>query len=247
MNKKIAVLIPCYKRPEYTKLCLDSVVAAQLYPESVDFYLVDDGSRDGTVNILNEAKLNSYVTVRDSNRGLRHTIMDFFEQVQERGYDYIAKIDSDCTVPANWLNDLVDILEEAGADVISPNVSETNAAHKYGAIQKRKGRFIPSQIVGGLWFMRTDMIKDIYFERVPTSGIRAAFHIINQIVVEKEPVIGWTDAVTYGDIGHWSGTHPDHIKSIGHAIYSTEVGRPIAWQPEQKDQQDREINFGANI
>ena len=79
--------------------------------------------------------------------------------------------------------------------------------------------------------MKKSMIDDIYFEKIGSRGIRAAFHIINQIVMDKDPKIGWTDKVTYEDIGYWAGTHRYHIKSKEHYSYSSEIGRRIAWRP----------------
>lgn len=253
---RIAVLIPCYKRPDYTRLCLQSVLEAGPYKD-VKFYLFDDGSNDGTLEILSEfaqklennaLKVDVYVRFRKENSGLRNSILDFFEYVLDGNnpnrflkgmiggclypIDYITKIDNDCIVPKNWLRDLTRILESAKADILSPNVSESNAAHKYGALHKREGDFIPSQIVGGLWFMRREMIEGLYFERFGSTGIRAAFNLIHQIVAEKEPKIGWTDAVTYEDVGYWYGTHAKHVKSLDHAAYSHEVGRAIKWHPE---------------
>lgn len=237
---RTAILIPCYRRPEYTNLCLDSVIQAQSY-RYVSFYLVDDGSNDETSEILKNyadqikkyfKSCEVYVFVNKENKGLRNTIIDFFEWVLSRDFKYISKIDNDCMVPSNWLDRLTDLIEEKGADIISPNVSETNAAHKFGRLNKKDGDFIPSEIVGGLWFMRTCMIRDIYFERFNSSGIRAAFNIIHQIVAEKSPKIGWSETIIFEDIGHWGGTHPNHVKSVDHAKYSAEVGRPIAWQPE---------------
>lgn len=228
---KVCVLVPAYRRPEYTLKCIQSIESAQEYKD-VTFYLIDDGSGDGTAEIFRKAKLNSVVIIHPEQQGLRNTIIDFIEEVRVAKPDYIAKIDNDCTVPKDWLNHLLSVMKEHDVDVLSPNTSETNAAHKYGFIAQRKGAFIPSQIVGGLWCMKASMVDDIYFERVGTSGIRGAFHIISQIVIEKEPKIGWTDKVTYGDIGFWSGSHPEHIKSKDHALYSAEVGRPITWNPK---------------
>lgn len=230
---KIAVLIPCYKRPEYTEMCLRAVEEAQEYGPDVTFYIIDDGSCDGTAEIIGRTNLNAIVTIRQDNQGLRNTIITFFEDVLRSEYDYIAKIDNDCLVPKNWLTDLLKILEDSKADIISPNVSESNAAHKYGAIHIREGAFIPSEIVGGLWFMRRSMIEGLYFERFCSSGIRAAFNIIHQIVAEKSPRIGWTDSVTFEDVGFWAGTHAKHIKNGEHAAYSSEVGRRIAWGVER--------------
>jgi GT2 family glycosyltransferase len=230
---KTAVLVPCYKRPEYTRLCINSIEMAQGYTDTV-FYLIDDGSQDGTFEILSEAYLPKVVIKLEENIGLRNCIIEFFKDVLEKDFTHIAKIDNDCTVPRYWLADLAKILEDAKADIISPNVSETNAAHKYGVLNIREEDFIPSKIVGGLWFMKKEMIKDIYFESFSSTGIRAAFNIITQIVAHKNPKIGWTDKVTYQDIGFWSGSHPKHIKSEDHANYSREIGRRIAWQPGDK-------------
>lgn len=229
--RKTAVLVPCYKRPEYTAMCLRAIREAQKY-RNTTFFLTDDGSNDETAEIIQNSEVNSVVRVRKESLGLRNTIIEFFEEVLKDDYTHIAKIDNDCVVPDNWLSDLTAIMEEAGADIISPNVSETNAALKYGFLNQREGRFIPSRIVGGLWYMKRSMIEGIYFEKIRTVGIRAAFHLINQIVVEKNPKIGWTDAVTYDDIGHWHGSHPSHIKSLEHYRYSQDIGRRIAWRPE---------------
>lgn len=235
--KKTVVFLPCYKRIEYTELCIKSILEGQVYDDSVHFYLVDDGSNDGTFDLfadfLEIVSDEQLTVVRHSEpMGLRNTIIEFFDWVRERNdFVYMTKIDNDCTVPKNWLNDLIKILEDADADIISPNVSETNAATKYGSNKDRIGDFIPSKFVGGVWTMKADLINDIYFERIGKSGIKGAFHLLNQIILHNDPKVGWTDAVTYQDIGYWAGTHPHHIKSPEHAEYSAEIGRPIAWSP----------------
>lgn len=230
MKSSTAVLVPAYKRPEYTHKCLQSVLDAQSDYEHVTFYIVDDG---GNKEILDLFPLKNTVKIyHEEPFGLRNTIIEFFDWLEDNPHTYITKIDNDCTVPFNWLKDLTEILEEADADIISPNVSETNAAHKYGYLPRREGAFIPSKIVGGLWFMKKEMISDIFFEKFNSFGINAAFNIIHQIVAEKDPKIGWTDKVTYQDIGYLSGSHPDHIKSKEHQAYSAEVGRHITWRPD---------------
>lgn len=209
-------------------MCLERLASAQNY-ENTQFYLVDDGSQDGTYEFMQKFPHPSVVIHHPESFGLRNTIIEFFQHVREVQPTYISKVDNDCLVPDNWLNDLTRILEEAHADIISPNVSETNAAYKYGVTKNRRGDFIPSKIVGGVWTMKPSMLDGLYFEKTGTNGIRGAFNIINQITAEKDPVIGWTDAVTFEDVGHLGGTHPLHIKSEDHRLYSAEVGRPISW------------------
>ena len=224
---KTIVLVPCYKRPEYTKKCLDALVFAQSYTDTT-FYLVDDGSNDGTLELLKDFPLEKIVIQNEQPKGLRNTILDFFEVA--KGYELMVKVDNDCLVPCGWLDDITGFIESGWVDIVSPNVSPSDAANKLGKEEPGKPGIRFSKYVGGLWAMRTSMLSDIQFERIPTSsGISGAFPLLNQIILEKEPRIGWLSEVVVEDMGHWSGAHPDHIKSEEHSEYSAEIGRRIAW------------------
>lgn len=228
MSDRIAVMVPCHRRKEYTEKCIKSLEDAQNY-ENVVFYLYDDCSQDGTDKILMSSRLPSVVNIHDEPIGLRATVCKFFESVKSDGYDYIAKMDNDCMVPNNWLNDLVSILKSGTVDIISPNVLPSNAAYVYGLPTNNECEFMPSSTVGGLWCMKADLIRDVYFEPLNLYGIKGAFQLLNQIIVENGARVAWAKNVTVQDIGHWSGAHPDHIKSEEHATYSAEVGRDIKW------------------
>lgn len=224
---RVAVLVPCYRRPEYTEKCIRALEEAQEYRDT-DFYLIDDGSNDGTDEILKGARLPKIVEIRQDNIGLRNTIIKFFREVEGRGYDYLVKMDSDCTVPKNWLRDILEVFQSSDAEILSPNVFPSNAAFKYG--ENVEGvPYRPSSHVGGLWAMRSSLPSGIFFDEFDVFGIKGAFHLLNQIIVEKEPRVGWLGQVTVQDIGHWSGLHPEHIKSEDHAEYSAHVGRSISW------------------
>lgn len=202
---RIAVFVPHYKRHEYTQKCLDALRDAQEYV-NVDFYVVEDDN---------------------PNLGLRNRIIEFFEQVRGK-YDILAKMDNDCAVPKNWLNDIIQVFKDNDVDILSPNVMPSNAAFSHG--RKVEGlSYMPSEIVGGLWVMKASLIEGMEFEQHPTNGLIGAISILKQIATEKEPKIGWVPHVVVEDIGHWSGTHEEHIKSKEHEIYSKEVGREIAW------------------
>lgn len=206
-NSRIAILVPCYKRPEYTELCLKALQDSQEYPNA-EFQVIND---------------------EEPNLGLRERIIDFFDYVKERDFEFIAKMDNDCLVPKNWLNDILAVFNKSDADILSPNVIPSNAAYTYGKDDLENKGYRPAEIVGGLWVMKTSLLKDMYFERVGTEGLTGAISILKQIATEKEPKIGWVSNVNVEDMGHWSGKHNLHIKSKEHEIYSKEVGRQIAW------------------
>lgn len=196
-----------YLRPEYTEKCIKALNEAQEY-ENVDFYIIEDAN---------------------PNTGLRNRILDFFESIKDKDYDIMAKMDNDCLVPKNWLNDMLAVFEKSDADILSPNVMPSNAAFTYGKPDKENKGYMPAEIVGGLWMMKYSLVKDMYFERHELNGLMGAVPLLRQIVTEKEPKIGWVPNVIVQDVGHWSGQHELCIKSKEHFEYSKEVGRAVAW------------------
>lgn len=204
---KVAIFMSFYQRPEYTEKCIQAMNESQEY-ENVDFYIVEDAN---------------------PNTGLRNRILDFFDSIKDKNYDIIAKMDNDCLVPKNWLNDMLAVFEKSDADILSPNVMPSNAAFTYGKPDKENKGYMPAEIVGGLWIMKYSLVKDMYFERHELNGLIGAVPLLRQIVTEKEPKIGWVPNVIVEDIGHWSGQHELCIKSKEHFDYSKEVGRSVAW------------------
>lgn len=225
---RIAIFLPAYKRPEYTLLCVDSLVKAQEYP-NCSFYLVDDGSNDGTAEIFDNCTLPNKTLIVDSeNKGLRHRQVDFFDFVNAGSFDIVAKVDNDCMVPENWLNDILEVFCSSDVDILSPNVYPSNAAEKYG--QYVEGLpYRPAATVGGLWVMKAELLRDCLFKRHEICGLKGAVALLRQIVYMHSPVIGWVPSVVVQDIGHWSGMHPYCIKNQEHEQYYREVGREIAW------------------
>jgi hypothetical protein len=123
---------------------------------------------------------------------------------------------------------MLEVFSKTDADILSPNVEPSNAAFTYGKADTGQG-YRPSEIVGGLWMMKYSLVKDMYFERHELNGLIGAVPLLRQIITEKEPKVGWVANVIVQDIGHWSGQHPEHIRSKEHFEYSKEVGRAVAW------------------
>lgn len=204
---KVAFFMSHYKRPEYVAMTLKSLEESQEY-DNVHFYIVED---------------------ENPNLGLRQRIINFFDEVRGKGYDYLIKMDGDCIVPKNYINDMVAKMQSTDADMLSPNVMPSNAAMNFGKDDLDGKGYRPSEIIGGLWCMKASLIEDMYFESHPTNGLVGAISVLKQICVEKEPRIGWVTEIVVEDVGHWGGKHPLHLKTKEHELYSKEVGRAIAW------------------
>jgi len=227
MPFKVEVLIPCWKRPEYTAQCIKALEEAQTYDNAL-FHLWDDCSCDGTDRILQASSLNKRVVVNEENRGLRNILINFLELTSPQT-EFITVVGNDCLMPKNWMNDILAVFAKSDADILSPDVNPSHAALKLGRPDEGQG-YMPSDYVGGLWFMKRKMIDGMSFEQYKNlRGINGAFEVLRQIILEKEPKIGWVPSVVVEDIGHWSGAHDKNIKSEEHRDYYAQVGRRISW------------------
>jgi GT2 family glycosyltransferase len=102
---KTAVLLTCHNRKEKTKRCLTNFFKQQSFPENIKFdvFLVDDGSTDGTSDMVRkDFPLVNIIKGTGNlfwNQGMRlawhsaelHTIYDFFLWLNDDTY-----IDSNC-------------------------------------------------------------------------------------------------------------------------------------------------------
>jgi len=230
VNKiKIAIFLPTYKRPEYTVQCIKALEEAQEY-KNTSFYLVDDGSNDGTDEILKNAKLpNKTVIVYPENVGLRFNTIKFFDWAREEKVDIIGVVGNDALMPKNWLNGMLDALLNTDLDVASLNHLPSNPAFRQGQNDTEGKGYRKADNLVGLWFMDRRLTDDLVFEHSSLSGIRGSEIILRQIKIGKEPNIGWVTSMTALDLGHWSGKAEGHIKSKAHRRYSNEIGRPVSW------------------
>jgi glycosyltransferase involved in cell wall biosynthesis len=226
-NLRIAILIPCYKRPEYTKKLIEGLNKCEMVGD-VTFYIVDDGSNDGTSELFTDLKHSHVVQSNVINQGLRNVIIDFFDWAKG-DFDIIGKIDNDQEVPKDFLQGILKVFDESIVDILSPNVYPSNAAFIHGREDEGDYGYRPSKIVGGLWFMKAELIEDIIFERLDTKGFTGAFPLLKQIIAIKDPVVGWAYRVNFEDVGHWTGNHPKHIKDLQHREYYVEVDRKMSW------------------
>ena len=104
-KKKIVVLLSTYNGEKYLKEQIDSILN-QKSSHQIDLLVRDDGSSDGTIEILKsyEAQYSDRVKVNfEKNIGYIHS---FFELIRmAEGYDYYALSDQDDI----WLEDKIEI------------------------------------------------------------------------------------------------------------------------------------------
>lgn len=120
MNYKLAVLMTCHNRKDKTMTCLSSLYkASQPIDYSIDVFLVDDGSTDGTGEAVKEKYPEVNIIKGDGslfwNQGMR---LAWNVASSRCSYDFYL-----------WLNDDVILFEHALRELID---TEKNIAQKMG-------------------------------------------------------------------------------------------------------------------
>ena len=110
----LSVIVPVYNVESYLAECLDSLIGQTL--QEMQFIVVDDGSTDGSVDIL-----TAYAE-RDPRFVVLHTRSNGGPgAARNRGVAaatgrYITFLDSDDTIPRTAYGQMVDTLERTGSD-----------------------------------------------------------------------------------------------------------------------------------
>ena len=116
MSKNL-VVIPTYNERENIR---DIISVVRFITPSFDVLVVDDGSPDGTAEIVKEemekAPNRVFLIEREGKLGLGTAYITGFKWALEKGYDYICEMDADFSHDPNDLARLHEACEK-GADV----------------------------------------------------------------------------------------------------------------------------------
>ena len=108
MNPEIAILMTCHNRVKITLSCLDALYAQKnLTDISIKVFLVDDGSADGTADVVKKMYPDVKVIMGDGslfwNRGMHRA----FGEALKIGFDYYLWLNDDTTLDNNALEILL--------------------------------------------------------------------------------------------------------------------------------------------
>lgn len=129
---KLSVIVPVYNTEQYLRRCLDSLVVQDFSSEDYEILVVNDGSTDGSLNILHEyaEKYSNIHIFTQTNAGVSAARNKGIDEAKGR---FICFVDSDDAIVPNGLSyvynrfvkDSVDMIRffvkfETEGDVVSP-------------------------------------------------------------------------------------------------------------------------------
>lgn len=112
------VIIPTYNEIENISNIIDAVISQS---ECFDVLIIDDGSPDGTANVVKDKQQEYegrvYLEQRKGKLGLGTAYIHGFKWAKNHGYDYIIEMDADFSHNPKDLPKLYKACKEEGADL----------------------------------------------------------------------------------------------------------------------------------
>jgi len=122
---KISVIVPVRNEENNIKLCLQSLLAQNYSSEDYEIIVVNDYCEDDTVSVI--TKLNSsQIRIIDLKKGSgKKEALKF--GIENSQYDIILTTDADCTLPDNWLKQVVNSINGETDMILGPIVLSDQA------------------------------------------------------------------------------------------------------------------------
>ena len=142
--KTIVVLMTCFNRCEKTKRCIESISRGSSHQYILKFVIVDDGSSDGTEEMLSfYSKIYTIHTVKGNGElyytgGMRKG-MEYIIGVHWK-FDYLLMVNDDVEFFEGFLNGMIEKSLKKNNAVIAGAVHNQNGDLNYGAVKFKTKR-----------------------------------------------------------------------------------------------------------
>ncbi|MFC4097910.1 glycosyltransferase [Euzebyella saccharophila] len=115
---KLSVIIPCYNMELYLQECVDSLLDQNLKPSEYEIIIVNDESKDRTLEIANEyaSKYNHVKIINKKNAGVGAARNSGYDRAQG---EYIYFMDPDDYLAQNTVPLLLSMMDSNSLDILS--------------------------------------------------------------------------------------------------------------------------------
>ena len=120
-NQKCIILMPIYNESEIIEEVLEQWIDL-INKNNIKLLLIDDGSKDNTIEILNSkfSKYENIIIISKKNEGHGKTILMGYKFAIENNYNYVAQVDSDNQIKANEFYKILEFIN-GDYDLITGN------------------------------------------------------------------------------------------------------------------------------
>lgn len=154
-NRRVVAVVPAYNERDNIVSTIEDL---QINAPGVDYVIVNDGSKDDTLDICREHGYN--VVDLPVNLGLAGAFQTGMRYAYEHGYDFAIQFDADGQHSAAYIEEMVKVAESKGANIV---IGSRFATQK----KPFSARMAGSALISAMILLTTrKRIQD------PTSGMR---------------------------------------------------------------------------
>ena len=165
---KIILIIPAYNEEENILRVCNTI---KEYNKEIDYVVINDGSKDNTLKILQENKLNHVNLIQ--NLGIGGAVQTGYKYAYQNGYDIAIQFDGDGQHDINYVPNICKPILDGQADmVIGTRYLDKKESEFQSTFMRRLGGSIISFFIK---LFTGTKITD------PTSGFRA----VNKEIIEE--------------------------------------------------------------
>ncbi len=115
----VTIIVPCFNEETTVKSTVESILALDYPKDKLDLILMDDGSTDGTFEIL-KALESVHIRVFKKENGGKHTALNFaLEHVRT---ELVGCLDADSFVASDALQRIVPYFEDSSIMAVTPSI-----------------------------------------------------------------------------------------------------------------------------
>lgn len=151
-DMKLIIQIPCYNEAETLEIALNELPAELDGIDEIEYLIIDDGSRDGTVAVAKAWGVHHVVSFKQ-NKGLAKGFMAGLDEALRQGADIIVNTDADNQYCAEDIGALIGPILAGQADYVI-GARPIDATEHFSFIKKKLQHF-------GSWVVRKASNTDI--------------------------------------------------------------------------------------
>jgi glycosyltransferase involved in cell wall biosynthesis len=132
---KVVIQVPCLNEEETLPLVFEKMPRHIPGVDAIEFLVIDDGSRDRTVEVARELGVHHFVH-HTRNMGLGQSFHDGVLKALELGADIVVNTDGDNQYPSERIADLVRPILDGEADIVIGD-RQTHTIEHFSPVKKR--------------------------------------------------------------------------------------------------------------
>ncbi len=146
---KLIIQIPCYDEADTLPQTVDALPRAIPGIDTIEYLVIDDGSRDETASIARRVGVH-HVVQHTTNRGLANTFATGLDACLQRGADIIVNTDADNQYDGGDIVTLVEPILDGRADLVigDRGVATLELFSPFKRAMQRLGSWVVSQAAG---------------------------------------------------------------------------------------------------